>query len=146
VSCTCSACSRFPEKIEPFERLIRRYPDALVTVWDHKDIDTHHGGGFDLTRCNVFDTPAGIRLLISRERDVAGKLWVHASASILNAPAGKELADMLRMGGQDPAAVFCRKALETWTKLAGGKLPSKPDFIGFTPGKGVPNWFARIPS
>jgi hypothetical protein len=145
VSCQCPGCSRFPEKIEPFERLSLRYPDALVEVWDHKDLDTHHGG-FDLRPRNVFDTPVGIRLIISRERDVSGALWVHASASILRAPAGVELADLLRQSGQNPTPVFCRKAVQTWKKLAGGKLPSEPDFVGITPGKGVPNWFARIPS
>jgi hypothetical protein len=132
---------RMPTNVEPYAVLAARYPAALNPIIDHKGVN----GPVNLPAHHFFDAPNGVRLMISRERGIAGELWVHMSASIHAGEGGSPLLEELKFHPDAPV-FFCRLAVQTWRKVAGGRLPSEPRFLGMSSGKGVPHWLARIVS
>jgi hypothetical protein len=136
-----AAAQRIPTKVEPYGALAARYPAALNPIIDHRGVN----GPVNLPAHHFFDAPNGVRLMISRERGIAGELWVHMSASIHAGEGGPALLEELKFHAADAPVFFCRLALNTWRKIA-GRFPSEPRFLGLSDGKGVPHWLARIPS
>src|SRR4051812_27825169 len=69
-----------PTKVEPLEALRSRYPAALARVYEHED--TVRGGERPGEfAANCFDFGDGLRLIVSRERTLWGRVMLHVSAS-----------------------------------------------------------------
>lgn len=71
-----------PYRPQTVPTLRARYPQALVRVWEvpASEAEAHRSDRPGLERTYVFDA-RGIRLIISRDRQSDGRVWLHVSAS-----------------------------------------------------------------
>jgi len=83
-----------PNEPRPVAELKARYRAALAHTYDQRAVV--EGGCIrpGEVRANVFDFDDGLRLIVSRERDATGRVWLHYSASF---PGDCRIADEIRL-------------------------------------------------
>ena len=124
-----------PHEPQTLAQLQARFPFALSRIHDTADVITK-GIDFQLgqKRQHVFDCEDGLRLIMSREREPRGRVFIHLSAS------------------WDPTCVFYRKieqyaatltdALQLieqrYREITGDQRPLR--FLGMTFPRGIPHF------
>lgn len=126
-----------PHVPEPVEAQRARYPAAIAEVFDVESIrlGTTTTPG-QLRRC-VFDSPDGLRLIVSREALAGMGVHLHVSASADQ--ESRLFADA--RGGRIGIAEFTKIALDRFHLISGDPTPLQ--FSHLSP-KGVPHWHRRL--
>lgn len=128
-----------PESIETARA---RYHLALAQIYeleDQRNITPPHTPGNKPE--HVFDFDDGIRLIVSREQMAGEDPVIHVSASF---DPGRSFYRLIRRTCSSiaEAQAMLRGACEArWREISGSAAPMQ--FLGFSPGKGVPHWWVR---
>lgn len=130
---------------EPLEALQARYPACLEFVYDQRAIVETGAVRPGEVAAQVFDFDDGLRLIVGRERDFAGAVWLHFSASFA---AHCRIVDEFRLLKltMPLAAIF-----ERWRRGVPGRFAElsgdarEPTYLGRSYG-GIPHWVIREPS
>jgi hypothetical protein len=126
---TVSNSPRVPFNPQPIEVLQARYAAAVKDTIDALAVYGHQVPAPSGDPAHVFDTPLGLRLIISRERLLDGRIGVHLSASWEHGvPDNAKLESLLA----DIYASF--KAISRTTQT--------PELIAVTTG-GIPHFFVE---
>jgi hypothetical protein len=120
---------RVPFNPEPLDVLHQRYAAAVKDTIDALAVYEHRAPAPSGDPTHVFDTQLGLRLIISRERLLDGRVGVHLSASWEHdVPNGAKLESLL-------AEVYASfKAISGTTR--------DPELIAVTSG-GIPHFFVE---
>lgn len=110
-----------PFEPESLKLLKKRYPAAIEKIWYVTDPMPDRPG---MHREHLFDFESGLRLLISKDSLVFGKIDIHVSASWERNPP-RSLAEM-------------QTSVEVAYRLLAGK-DKQLHFIGFS-AKAIPHW------
>jgi len=116
----------------------RRYPAAIVDIFDHQEGLPSALAG-ELRRIDpvhVFDFEDGLRLIVSRERTLNGRLHLHLSASV---EPGTPVAAARAASDE----WFKALAIARWQALAESR--SEPAFLGVSPAARAPHWYLELP-
>lgn len=129
---TAPAVQRVPLTTEEHRQ---RYPKAVEEVHDIESIRL--GLAIEPGRLpqNVFDFPDGMRLIVSRERDMLGRISIHFSASF--APESQLWRDIKFRRVSKNAALDL--IIARWREISWSR--DEPKLAGFSEEKGVPHWY-----
>ena len=130
---------------EPIEALKARYAAALAETFDVESVALGTTQSPGETPANIFDTPDGERLIVSRDAH-GGKLGcpVHFSYSIhLGTKAHDRMCKMARrlVGSQNIIGTFRLHGESLFRLISGETRPLK--FVGVSKGSGVPHWLVE---
>lgn len=123
---------KLPFEPQPQPALQERFPQALGRVFDFRA-----GVPDELPsklRAHVFDFEDGVRMMVSRDMEEEGKVYLHVSASV----EPGMLYWGLILSGAIGKSEFLRRMEHRFAQLSGQS--EKLEFCGFSPGKGVPHW------
>lgn len=124
-----------PISPQPIVLLQARYSQAVARIHDVGDVMVGAvARPGERPEC-VFDTETGLRLIVSRERLIDGRVIVHLSAS---AHEGTPLWARVRAGEISPAS-FCQIVEDAFAAIADS--PVRLHRIGLSTGKGIPHWY-----
>ena len=125
-----------PEKITV---LRARYAAAVTDLYDHGAIAAGVQPRPGTRRRHVFDWPDGLRLIVSRDRLMDGRIGICVSGSV---QGNTRLSRWLQT--PDPATALASLVCQRWQHLA--RSDRIPQLVGWSSGKGVPHfvvWDAR---
>jgi hypothetical protein len=123
---------KLPFEPESPSALRERFPAALDRVFDYRE-----GAPAELPsglRAHVFDFEDGVRMIVSRDMEGKGEVYLHVSASV--EPGTRCWA--LVSGGTITRSDFRRLMESRFFHLSGQR--ERLEFCGFSRGKGVPHW------
>ena len=98
-----------PHTAEPLDALRARYARALEHVYDQHQIEMHGAIRPGEVAANVFDCEDGLRLIVSREKDGDGRIWLHLSASF---PRQSRMAEEFTRHARE--GMRLKKLLRSW--------------------------------
>lgn len=123
---------RVDVNVQPWESLQARYADAIRDVYDQSAIVEGRVEPPSGRAQHVFDTPDGVRLIVSRERVSNGMTVIHISASRFK-------------GTWAPVVpILCAEVATAFAKVA--KVRSaEMRFLGMSEG-GIPHFYIPSPT
>lgn len=123
---------KLPFEPQPMAALQERFAEALRRVFDYRaGVPDEIPSGL---REHVFDFEDGVRMIVSRDMEDEGGVYLHVSASVEPGMLYATLITTRVITAQD----FLRRVERRFAQLSGQEEPL--EFCGFTRGKGVPHW------
>ena len=128
-----------PFNPEPLVALQARYPRALEVVYDQQEIAERGGIRPGQVPANIFDFDDGLKLIVSRERDLDDDAILHLCASFLSV---RRIADEFRLltltrSTESVFAEWLRDVPHRFRELSNDSRPIR--FLGCSE-NGVPHW------
>lgn len=122
---------RVPLRPEPLVTLQQRYAAAIAEVVHQRDVIDGRRLAPSSDPRHVFDTPAGLRLIVNLERTLGGRVGIHISASFFR-PMAEDVFPTVHAAN----AWVCAE----WQAISQSRRD--PEFLGVSEG-GIPHFFVE---